>query len=204
MLVKKLNEFYNFHSGKKIVVCGCGMSLLEFKEHHQDFITIGVNDVPALFDPTYLVITDHPVRFSKTRQDLVNGSNVKAMLTCVKGWRHERMAMFQLGKKGVGNLNDPNLVDHFLNSPYAAINIAYKMGAREIGIVGVDFSEGHFYSPKDGKHSLARMGYMRDINAGYRMIRRELENNGAKLYNLSQISTVEPVEKISIEEFKNL
>ena len=114
------------------------------------------------------------------------------------------MAMFQLGKKGVGNLNDPNLVDHFLNSPYAAINIAYKMGAREIGIVGVDFSEGHFYSPKDGKHSLARMGYMRDINAGYRMIRRELENNGAKLYNLSQISTVEPVEKISIEEFKNL
>jgi hypothetical protein len=204
MLVKKLNEFYNIHSGKKIVVCGCGMSLLEFKEHHQDFITIGVNDVPALFDPTYLVITDHPVRFSKTRQDLVNGSNVKAMLTCVKGWRHERMAMFQLGKKGVGNLNDPNLVDHFLNSPYAAINIAYKMGAREIGIVGVDFSEGHFYSPKDGKHSLARMGYMRDINAGYRMIRRELENNGAKLYNLSQISTVEPVEKISIEEFKNL
>ena len=204
MLVKKLNEFYNIHSGKKIVVCGCGMSLLEFKEHHQDFITIGVNDVPALFDPTYLVITDHPVRFSKTRQDLVNGSNVKAMLTCVKGWRHERMAMFQLGKKGVGNLNDPNLVDHFLNSPYTAINIAYKMGAREIGIVGVDFSEGHFYSPKDGKHSLARMGYMRDINAGYRMIRRELENNGAKLYNLSQISTVEPVEKISIEEFKNL
>jgi hypothetical protein len=48
------------------------------------------------------------------------------------------------------------------------------------------------------------MGYMRDINAGYRMIRRELEHNGAKLYNLSQISTVEPVEKISIEEFKNL
>lgn len=204
MLVKKLNEFHNIHSGKKIVVCGCGISLLEFKEHHQDFITIGVNDVPALFDPTYLVITDHPVRFSKARQDLVNGSNVKAMLTCVKGWRHERMAMFQLGKKGIGNLNDPNLVDHFLNSPYAAINIAYKMGARTIGMIGVDFSEGHFYSPKDGKHSLARMGYMRDINAGYRMIRRELETNGARLYNLSQISTVEPVEKIRIEEFKNL
>jgi hypothetical protein len=204
MLVKKLNELHNSHVGKKIIVCGCGMSLLELKDCHPDFITIGVNDVPALFDPTYLVITDHPVRFSKSRQDLVNGSNVKAMLTCVKGWRHEKMVMFELGKKGVGNLNDPNKVDHFLNSPYAAINIAYKMGARTIGMIGVDFSEGHFYSPKDGKHSLARMGYMRDINAGYRMIRRELEHNGAKLYNLSQISTVEPVEKISIEEFKNL
>jgi hypothetical protein len=204
MLVKKLNEFHNSHVGRKIIVCGCGMSLLELKDCHQDFITIGVNDVPALFDPTYLVITDHPVRFSKSRQNIVNGSNVKAMLTCVKGWRHEKMVMFELGKKGIGNLNDPNKVDHFLNSPYAAINIAYKMGAQTIGMIGVDFSEGHFYSPKDGKHSLARMGYMRDINNGYQMIRKELERNGAKLYNLSQISNIEPIEKISIEEFKNL
>lgn len=204
MLVKKLNQFYNIHEGQKIVVCGCGMSLLDFKRNQSDFITIGVNDVPSLFNPTYLVITDHPVRFSEARKKLVNESDVKAMFTCVKGWRHERMAMFELGKKGVGNLNDPNKVDHFLNSPYAAINVAYKMGARTIGMIGVDFSEGHFYSPKDGKHSLARMGYMRDINAGYKMIQKELELNGANLYNLSSISTVKPVKKITIEEFKNL
>jgi hypothetical protein len=204
MLVKKLNQFYNIHEGQKIVVCGCGMSLLDFKDHHQDFITIGVNDVPALFNPTYLVITDHPVRFSEARKKLVNESDVKAMFTCVKGWRHERLAMFKLGKKGIGNINDPNLVDHFLNSPYAAINIAYKLGARKIGMVGVDFSDGHFYSPKDGKHSLSRMGYMSDIDAGYRMIRDELKNNGASLYNLSSISNIKDVEKITIEEFKKL
>ena len=204
MLVKRLNEFNNIHEGEKIIVCGCGMSLLDFKDHHANYVTIGVNDVPKAFDPTYLVITDHPVRFSKVRQDMVNGSEVRAMFTCVKGWRHPNMVKFELGKKGISDLNDPNKVDHFLNSPYAAVNIAYKMGARKIGLIGVDFTEGHFYAPKDGKHSLARMGYMRDINAGYKMLRRALEKHGAKLYNLSSISAVEPLEKITLQEFDEL
>jgi len=204
MLVKRLNEFHNIHEGEKIIVCGCGMSLLDFKEHHSNYITIGVNDVPAAFDPTYLVITDHPVRFSKVRQDLVNNSKVKAMLTCVKGWRHERMVKFELGKKGISDLDNPDKVDHFLNSPYAAVNIAYKMGARNIGLIGVDFTEGHFYAPKDGKHSLSRLGYMRDVNAGYLMLRKALEKKGAKLYNLSQDSKVEHLEKITLNEFDEL
>lgn len=204
MLVKRLNEFNNIHEGEKIIVCGCGMSLLEFKEHHTNYITIGVNDVPKAFNPTYLVITDHPVRFSKARQDMVNGSEVRAMFTCVKGWRHPNMVKFELGKKGISDINDPNKVDHFLNSPYAAVNIAYKMGARKIGLIGVDFTDGHFYSPKDGKHSLARMGYMRDINVGYKMLRKALEKQGAKLYNLSPASTVEPLEKITLQEFDEL
>lgn len=204
MLVKRLNEFNNIHEGEKIIVCGCGMSLLDFKEHHTNYITIGVNDVPKAFNPTYLVITDHPVRFSKARQDMVNSSEVRAMFTCVKGWRHPNMVKFELGKKGISDINDPNKVDHFLNSPYAAVNIAYKMGARKIGLIGVDFTDGHFYSPKDGKHSLARMGYMRDINAGYRMLRKALEKQGAKLYNLSPASMVEPLEKITLPEFDEL
>ena len=204
MLVKRLNEFNNIHEGEKIIVCGCGMSLLDFKEHHTNYITIGVNDVPKAFNPTYLVITDHPVRFSKTRQDMVNGSEVRAMFTCVKGWRHPNMVKFELGKKGISDINDPNKVDHFLNSPYAAVNIAYKMGARKIGLIGVDFTNGHFYSPKDGKHSLARMGYMRDINAGYKMLRKALEKQGANLYNLSSASMVEPLEKITLQEFDEL
>ena len=204
MLTKRLSELHNIHEGKKIIVCGCGTSLLDFKDHHTDFITIGVNDVPALFDPTYSLVTDHPVRFSDARKKIVNESKSKALLTCVKGWTHDRIVMFKLGKRGIGNLTDPNKVDHFLNSPYAAINIAYKMGARTIGMVGVDFSKGHFYSTKDGDHSLRRMGYMSDIDAGYLMIDQELKKNNAKLYNLSPISTVKHVEHITLEDFRKL
>ena len=204
MLTKQLSYYNNVHKGKKIIVCGCGMSLHDIKDIHSEFITIGVNDVPALFDPTYSLVTDHPIRFSDARKKIVNESGSKALFTCVKGWNHNQIVMFDLAKRGVGSLEDPNKVNHFLNSPYAGINIAYKLGARIIGMIGVDFSKGHFYSPKDGDHELSRRGYMSDINAGYRMINQDLQKHGAKLYNLSQNSQIKTVDKISLEEFRNL
>lgn len=204
MLPKKLIDLHNCHSGKKIVVCGCGSSLKDFKDHHDKFITIGVNDVPMLFNPTYLMVTDHPNRFNDRRKKVVNEAAVKGLLTCVKGWRHPRIVHFDLGKKGTGNLDDPSKVDHFLNSPYTAINVAYKMGASSIAMIGVDFTDGHFYSPKDGPHSLARMGYLKDLNGGYSIIHRELEKRGIPLYNLSSESKISAVPKITIEEYINL
>jgi hypothetical protein len=57
-----LAGFRNRHRGRTIVVCGCGPSLNDFTEPDR-FITIGVNDVGRLFDPTYLVVVDPPSRF---------------------------------------------------------------------------------------------------------------------------------------------
>lgn len=204
MLVKQFKDFHNIHSGKKIIVCGCGTSLNDFKEHHSDFITIGVNDVPQAFDPTYLVVTDHPNRFNDTRKKFINESSAKYMLTCVGGWRHPRIVHFNLGKKGSSNLDDPEKVDHFYNSPYTSINIAYKMGATNIGIIGVDFTQGHFYATKDGEHSLARMGYLKDLNWGYEHIYSQLKNRGVSLYNLSSISKIDTVPHMKLEEFRKL
>lgn len=204
MLNKNFLEFHNIHLGAKIVVCGCGISLLKFKDHHQDFITIGVNDVPALFDPTYLLVTDHPNRFNDRRKKIVNESKAKYLFTPVGGWRHPRIVNFKLGKKGFKNLDNPGLIDHFLNSPYTAVNVAFKMGAKNIGLIGVDFIDGHFYSPKDGKHSLDRMNYIRDIKWAYSKITEELKKYDVNLYNLSKDSKIDVVPYISIEKFKEL
>lgn len=204
MLPKRLIDFHNIHKGEKIIVCGCGMSLKSFKPHHHEFITIGVNDVPVLFNPTYLLVTDHPNRFNDNRKKAINESETQGLFTCVPGWRHPRIIHFDLGKKGASNLDNPAKVDHFLNSPYTAINVAYKMGAKAIGIIGVDFTDGHFYSPKDGQHSLARMGYLKDLNSGYSLIHRELQKREVSLYNLSTVSKIESVPKITLSEFKNL
>lgn len=204
MLPKKFTEFHNIHKGEKIIVCGCGTSLKQFKPYHQNFITIGVNDVPALFNPTYLLVTDHPNRFNDNRKKLINEADVKGLLTCVNGWRNPKIIHFDLGKKGASNLDDPSKVDHFLNSPYTAINVAYKMGASAIGMIGVDFTEGHFYSPKDGQHSLARMGYLKDLRGGYSIIKHELEKRGVPLYNLSSISQIDTVPKITLDKFTKL
>ena len=204
MLPKRFIEFHNIHEGEKIVVCGCGMSLIDFEPHSSDFITIGTNDVPALFHPTYHLVTDHPNRFNVNRKKLINETEAKYLFTCVGGWRHPKIVKFDLGKKGASNLDVPDKVDHFLNSPYTAINIAYKLGAKKIGFIGVDFTKGHFYSKKDGEHSLARMGYLSDLNWGYNHIRQELEKRGVELYNLSSKSKIDTVPHMSIDNFKAL
>jgi len=205
MLPKKFVDLHNIHKGEKIVVCGCGMSLLGFKEHHKDFITIGVNDVPTLFNPTYNLVTDHPNRFNDTRKKPINEGDYKYLFTCVGGWRHKNIVHFDLGAKGSSHLDDPSKVDHFLNSPYTAINVAYKLGAKNIALIGVDFTDGHFYSPKDGAHSLARMNYITDLIWGYNHIKEALEQRGVGLYNLSEKSKLgEVVPYISLEDFKKL
>lgn len=204
MLIKNFIEFHNIHKGKKIVVCGCGQSLIDFAKHKDNFITIGVNDVPQLFDPTYIVVTDHPNRFNIERREFINESKAKHLFTCVGGWAHPRLVNFKLGGKGSAHLDIPDKVDHFLNSPYTSINIAYKMGASNIAIVGVDFTDGHFYKQKDGPHSLARMGYLDDLLWAYGHIKDELAKRGVGLFNLSPISKIDTVPYMNVEDFKAL
>jgi hypothetical protein len=203
-LIKNLREFSGIHKGEKIVVCGCGMSLLDFKEHHHDFITIGVNDVGALFDPTYLLVTDHAGRFNGVdRKNRVMRSTAKHLFTCAKGWRHTSLVHFELGNRSLGNLDNPDKLDHYLNSPYAAVNLAYKMGASHIGLIGVDFTDGHFYNPKDGKHPLMRSNYLAKLNSAYQVLTTELAKRGTILVNLSPISNL-ALRKMSVKEFKKL
>lgn len=202
-LIKRLSEFRAIHPNGKIVVCGCGVSLLDFKVHHSQWITIGVNDVPALFEPTYLLVTDHPHRFQGKRKDLINKSNSKYLFTCAKGWRHPRMVHFDLGTTDVKYLDDPNKIDHFVNSPYVAVGLAYKMGATKIGLVGVDFINGHFYNTKDGAHPVVQSNSLTRVNIAYGKLKDALKKKGVELYNLSAVSRLE-LPKITIEEFSKL
>lgn len=202
-LVKTLKEFMNIHPGSKIVVCGCGVSLEKLRDCYQDYITIGVNDVPAMFDPTYLLVTDHPQRFYGNRKDLVQGSKAKYLFTCVKGWRHPNLVHFDLGNRDLKNLSSDSKIDHFLNSPYVAVSLAYKMGAKHIGLIGVDFTEGHFYNRNDGSHPLVKANYLRRLNSAYQVIAKELQKKDTFLYNLSETSLIE-IPKISLEKFNEL
>jgi len=204
VLPKRLNEFHKIHEGEKIVVCGCGTSLVSFLPYKDSFITIGVNDVPRAFNPTYLVVTDHVTRFQGKRRELVLNSKVNAFFTCVKGWHHPKLVYFDLGGRDLKRLDSPNHVDHFLNSPYVASNIAYKMGAKHIGLIGVDFTSGHFYNPKDGAHPLMQMNYLTKINEAYRILKEQLEQRGVSFFNLNPESKLTTLKKISIDEFKNL
>jgi hypothetical protein len=156
-----------------------------------------------MFTPTYLVVTDHPQRFAPPRRRLVAECESKATFTCVKGWRKANLVMFDLGSRKIHNLDHPEKVDHFMNSPYVATGIAYKMGAKNIGIIGVDFTKDHFYS-KDGHHPLTRMKRVKHVDSAYGVLCDELKKRNVNLYNLSNYTALKSLPKITIDEFKKL
>jgi hypothetical protein len=203
VLIKQLKEFIGIHKESKIIVCGCGASLLSFKNEPGEWITIGVNDVPKLFDPTYLLVTDHPNRFWGNRKDIINNSKSRYLFTCVTGWKHPNIVHFDLGSREIKNLDSHTKIDHYVNSPYCAVNLAYKLGAAHIGLIGVDFTDGHFYNTKDGPHPVIQTNYLKKVNSSYLSLKLHLERKGVSLYNLSSISRLE-LPKITIEEFKKL
>tara|TARA_B100000963_G_scaffold349061_1_gene357547 strand:+ start:28477 stop:29085 length:609 start_codon:yes stop_codon:yes gene_type:complete len=202
-MTNTLSNFKNIHKGESVIVCGCGVSLNKIKSNYKNFITIGVNDVPALFTPTYLVVTDHPIRFNQNRRNLITESSTKALFTCVKGWNNKKTIIFELGNRRLSNLDSDNKVDYCLNSPYVAVCIAYKMGFSKIGLIGVDFTPHHFYI-KDGDHPLSQMNKLKQVNEGYRVLKLQLNKRNVDFYNLSQDSKIDSLPKISIEKFKSL
>ena len=202
-MTNTLSNFRNVHKGEKVIVCGCGTSLNQIEKHHKDFITIGVNDVPKLFMPTYLVVTDHPIRFNEGRRKLVVESTPKAFFTCVKGWTNKKVVLFDLGNMSVRNIDSDNKVDYCLDSPYVAAIIAYKMGFSKIGLIGVDFTPDHFY-PRDGDHPLSQLKKLNQVKEGYRILKDTFNKKNVDFYNLSQDSLIDSIPKINIEKFRSL
>jgi uncharacterized Rossmann fold enzyme len=88
-----------------------------------------------------------------------------------------------------------------MNSPYMAAIIAYQLGAKKIGMVGVDFTNDHFFS-ETGAHKLSKN--VRNIDLEYSLLRNHLENKGVKVANLSPISLLESWPKMNLEEFDSL
>ena len=69
-LPRRLRDFRDLHAGETIVVCGCGRSLADLPEPERR-LTVGVNDVGRLFDPTYLVVLNPKKQFKGDRFDHV-------------------------------------------------------------------------------------------------------------------------------------
>src|ERR1700674_647208 len=129
-LPNTLEGFRNFHHGDTIVVCGCGRSLAGFADHEQ-YITIGVNDVGRLFQPTYLVVLNPRTQFAGDRFDYVARSRAQALFTQLSlGIDHPHIVRFNLGEQNGVSLDTPNVLPYARNSPYVAICLAALMGAK--------------------------------------------------------------------------
>jgi len=195
---RSLRTFQGFHSGETILVCGCGSSLAQVVAPERT-ITIGVNDVGRLFDPDYLVVVNPRTQFSAGRFAYVEKSRAKAIFTQLDlGIKHPNVVRFRLGKRAGTDFANPDVLPFTRNSPYPALCLAIHMGARRIGIIGVDFTPNHFFA-NTGRHALS--AEVSQIDREYRQLSESCRPKGIEVFNLSPDSLLTAFPKITQEEF---
>ena len=199
-LPQELAGFHNYHAGETILVCGCGSSLSEVVAPER-FITIGVNDVGRLFQPDYLAVLNPKQQFRGDRFRHVEESRARALFTQLHlGITHPHIVRFKLGKRGGVDFTNPNVLHYTRNSPYLALCLAVHMGARRIGLIGVDFTDNHFFA-STGRHPLA--GEFPQIDREYNLLNESCKRLGVEVVNLSRESRLTAFPKMSPEEFSH-
>ena len=200
VLPREFKEFRGYHSGETILVCGCGSSLSQIVAPER-LITIGVNDVGRLFTPDYLAVLNPRQQFPGDRFRYVEESRAKAIFTQLDlGIAHPHIVRFRLGRRGGTDLSDTNSLPYTRNSPYPALCLAAHMGARRIGLIGVDFTDNHFFA-STGRHLLT--GELAQIDQEYQQLQQSLAQRGIEIFNLSEASRLTAFPKMTQEEFLN-
>jgi GT2 family glycosyltransferase len=200
--MRTLASFRDLHSADKIVVCGCGSSLNELYRPER-FVTIGVNDVGRLFQPKYLLVVDPKERFKGDRFHYVETSQAEYLFTQVSdlGVPHPDIVKFRLGEKNGASFSDPDVLHYSVVTPYMALYLAALMGSRCVGIIGVDFTDHHFFA-KTGTHEWTP--YLDNIDSDFRRLGAALVARGVKVFNLSPASRLTAFPKITLDEFAEM
>ena len=197
--MRTLASFANVHPGATMVVCGCGESLCDFNAQGE-FITIGVNDVGRMFQPDYLVVVNPREQFSGDRFSWVESSRAKHLFTHLDlAIPHPCVVRFTLGQFEGTDFSNPDVLHYAQNSPYVALCLACHMGAKRIGLVGVDFTDNHFFGVT-GPHVLTPQ--LSSINEQYRRLGEALRSRGIEVVNLSRKSRLTAFPKVRIEDFR--
>lgn len=186
------------HAGESIIVCGCGSSLTP-EVAQLGLTTIGVNDVGRLFDPTYLVVLNPARQFKGDRFNFVRQSRAQALFTQLDlSPVAPPVVRFQLGRHGGTEIGQQAVLHHTQNSPYLAVCLAAWMGARRIGLIGVDFTDHHFFA-RTGRHPLSAR--LQRIDEEYARLADAFQCQGIELFNLSPVSRLQGLRRMSALDF---
>jgi ADP-heptose:LPS heptosyltransferase/SAM-dependent methyltransferase len=192
-------DFRGRHEGASFLVCGCGESLNGLTAR-PDCLTIGVNDVGRLLDPDYLVVVNPAAQFLSERYRYIQQSKARAVFSQYPDLplAHAPLVQFALGAYNGTDFSDPRVLHHTRNSPYVAVCLAIHMGAKRIGLIGVDFTDNHFFGTT-GRHPLASQ--LGQIDREYRNLATACERVGIQIYNVSPISRLTAFPRKTLAEF---
>lgn len=129
----------------RALVCGVGESVQDGFKPPEGVVTIGVNDVCQYFPVDHLIVIDHPRKFSKERQAIIKASRCgvfwyghDAWGKCHPDMRHFETVSLHAWDK---NLHAGPIPGRY-TSCYPATHFAFRLGARDIAIIGCDLN-GH-------------------------------------------------------------
>lgn len=197
-------NYINKFRGETFIIAGCGASLNYYTDFSKYYV-IGVNDIERILTPDFLVVVNDHRTFMRGRWEYVRDSMSPVIFTHLENpgpiTRASHLCKIKIGNRNNPNLDDLSLVDYTMNSPYMAAIIAYQLGAKKIGMVGVDFTNDHFFS-NTGTHKLSK--HVKNIDLEYSVLRNNLESRGVKVANLSPISLLESWPKMTLDQFDSL
>jgi hypothetical protein len=199
-------DYIGKYKGKSFIVAGCGSSLNLFSDTDlSKYYIVGVNDIQRILTPDFLVVVNEIRTFMRGRWEWVRDSLSPVIFSHLDDpgpiVRKDHLVKLKIGQRNQARLDQFQEVDHTMNSPYMAAIIAYQLGAKKIGIVGVDFTNHHFFQ-ETGSHKLSK--HIKSIDAEFMALRSALEKKGVKVANLSPISQLEAWPKMTLAEFDNL
>ena len=203
MEIGEFKKFVGIHQGKSFVICGCGVSLNMYDGFDQS-ITIGVNDAGKKVFCKYLVVVNEPKNFKWNRWESVKNNTSEFVFTHLPNLpldNSNQKIVIGLGSYEGLNLDNYGFIDYTTNSPYMAIIIAYQMGAKKIAIIGVDFTQNHFFA-ETGTHVINRE--IEKVKEQYSNLGKALIDKGIKIANLSTESLIESWPKMTLAEFETI
>lgn len=177
---KNFNDYVDKHKGEKMIVIGLSpQSLYNFIG--TGCYTIGVNDVGRYYPTDYTVCVDPEPCFKGDRWNYITKSKSRAVFSQLQ-IPHERLCKIKLNELR-GSFLKENCIDISYTSTFVAANIAFKMGAKKIGITGQDHT--------DENHSLNDK--IQIILQHLKELKDNLTRRGVQLVSLSPISRINEV-----------
>ena len=167
-----------------IKVLGLGDSLSDYVP--DGCSTVGVNDIFKHHPVEYLVCLDKPRVFSRERLEIIKQSNPVKFYSQIEEWKfmpNFHQIILSSVRHSVEQIDTGKYLQSN-NSAFTATHVAYKSGASEIILYGVDFvNHPAFNDPKAEVKLRAALRSFYDLHL-------EFKKRGVKLYVSSKKSAL--------------
>lgn len=232
---RKLKALRNKHAGERVIVMGNGPSLAGINlDGLTDWVTYSSNKIFLVFEstswrPTYFSAEDDLViiqNIDRLKSKIDERSTVVMPYVC-RVYRSNLFAdvFFGYSFRKIFDREQHFSTDAFgelyngYSIVYTQLQLAMFMGAKEIALIGVDFS---FKTDQEGAKNGELIGsgavnhFIKDYRkkgerwnppllerqeVAFEMARREAERAGVKIYNCTAGTKLDVFEKLPLEEF---